>query len=142
MVLERAAVALALHRMIERDRVGLHQQAQSGLIDDVLRGRITDEREAAARAHALGLRKAARYMPVMVRVDAARRQRIPLRRNGATSICWTRSPTWSTPPGTPGCSPSAATARSRGAGARVGTGRRGAGAGRRSVQRVRTEIAA
>jgi purine catabolism regulator len=47
MVLERAAAALALHRMIERDRSGLHQQAQSGLIDDVLQGRITDEREAS-----------------------------------------------------------------------------------------------
>lgn len=68
-VLERAAAALALHRMIERDRSGLHQQAQSGLIDDVVRGRITDEREAAARAHALGLRKASRYLPVTVRVD-------------------------------------------------------------------------
>ncbi|KRD12035.1 PucR family transcriptional regulator [Mycobacterium sp. Root265] len=71
MVLERAAVALALQRMIERDRTGLHHQAQSGLIDDVLRGRITDEREAAARAHALGLRSAARYTPVAVRVGRA-----------------------------------------------------------------------
>lgn len=69
MVLERAAVALALQRMIERDRTGLHHQAQSGLIDDVLRGRITDEREAVARAHALGLRSAARYTPVAVRVE-------------------------------------------------------------------------
>jgi PucR family transcriptional regulator, purine catabolism regulatory protein len=69
MVLERAAAALALHRMIERNRIGLHQQAQSGLIGDVLQGRITDEREAAVRAHALGLRKVARYLPVVVRVD-------------------------------------------------------------------------
>jgi PucR family transcriptional regulator, purine catabolism regulatory protein len=69
MVLERAAAALALHRMIERNLTGLHQQAQSGLIDDVLQGRITDEREVAARAHALGLRRAARYLPVVVRVD-------------------------------------------------------------------------
>lgn len=68
MVLERAAVALALNRMIERDRTGMHHQAQSGLIDDVLRGRIADEREAAARAHALGLRSAAHYTPVVVRV--------------------------------------------------------------------------
>lgn len=68
-VLERASAALALHRMIERDRSGLHQQAQSGLIDDIVRGRITDDAEAAARAHALGLRKAARYLPVTVRVD-------------------------------------------------------------------------
>ncbi|CAM3259794.1 PucR family transcriptional regulator ligand-binding domain-containing protein [Mycolicibacterium frederiksbergense] len=69
MVLERAAVALALQRMIERDRTGLHHQAQSGLIDDVARGRIADEREVAARAHALGLRSAARYLPVVVRVN-------------------------------------------------------------------------
>jgi PucR family transcriptional regulator, purine catabolism regulatory protein len=68
MVLERAAAALALNRMIERDRSGLQQQAQSGLIDDVLQHRITDEREVAARAHALGLRTAARYHPMVVRV--------------------------------------------------------------------------
>jgi PucR family transcriptional regulator, purine catabolism regulatory protein len=71
MVLERAAAALALHQMMERSRSGLHQQAQSGLIGDVLQSRITDEREAAARAHALGLRKAARYFPVAVRIDRA-----------------------------------------------------------------------
>lgn len=69
MVLERASAALALNRMIERNNTGLRQQAQSGLIDDVLQGRVADEREAAARAHALGLRKAARYHPVVVRVE-------------------------------------------------------------------------
>lgn len=69
MVLERASVALALNRMIERNNTGLHQQAQSGLFDDVLQGRVTDEHEASARAHALGLRKAARYHPVVVRVE-------------------------------------------------------------------------
>ena len=63
MVLERAAAALALDRMIERDRTGLHQQAQSGLIDEVLRDRMSDEREIAARAHALGLRKAHAVLP-------------------------------------------------------------------------------
>ncbi|MBO0677455.1 PucR family transcriptional regulator [Mycolicibacterium sp. S2-37] len=68
MVLERAAAALSLHRMIERNRTGLHQQAQSGLVEDVLGGRIADEREIAARAHALGLRVQAAYHPVVVRV--------------------------------------------------------------------------
>lgn len=67
MVLERAAAALAMHRMIEQDRTGLQQQAQSGLIDDVLRGRITDERDAAARAQAFGLRRCAQYFPAVVR---------------------------------------------------------------------------
>jgi purine catabolism regulator len=71
MVLERAAAALALNRMIERDRSGLHQQAQSGLIDDVIRNRVTDEREITARAHALGLRKTSRYHPVVVRTETA-----------------------------------------------------------------------
>jgi purine catabolism regulator len=69
MVLERAAAALAMHRMVERNRTGLHQQAQSGLIDDVLQGRITDDREATARARALGLGSARRYYPVVIRVE-------------------------------------------------------------------------
>ncbi|MGE2834699.1 PucR family transcriptional regulator [Mycobacterium sp. SMC-4] len=69
MVLERASAALALNRMVERNNTGLHQQAQSGLIDDVLQDRVAGDREAAARAHALGLRKAARYHPVVVRVE-------------------------------------------------------------------------
>lgn len=69
MVLERAGVALALHRMIERDRTGLAHQAQTGLIDDVLASRITDEGEVAARAHALGLRSSTRYVPAAVRIN-------------------------------------------------------------------------
>ncbi|UXA19399.1 PucR family transcriptional regulator [Mycobacterium sp. SMC-4] len=69
MVLERASAALALNRMIERNDTGLHQQAQSGLIDDVLQGRLADRSEAAARAHALGLGKATRYHPLVVRVE-------------------------------------------------------------------------
>ncbi|MGB3354719.1 MAG: PucR family transcriptional regulator [Mycobacterium sp.] len=85
-VLERAAAALALHRMIERDRSGLQQQAQSGLIDDVRRGRVTEEREAAARAHALGLRACAHYLPAVIRVQRRRRSGDPVathRRNVA-----------------------------------------------------------
>ena len=81
MVLERAAAALALNRMIERDRSGLQQQAQSGLVDDVLRGRITDEREAAARAHALGLRASAHYVPAVVLVDRRKPSRDPVARH-------------------------------------------------------------
>lgn len=69
MVLERAAAALAMHRMIEQDRTGLQHQAQSGLIDDVLRGRVTDERELQARAQALGLRRVAQYLPATVRAE-------------------------------------------------------------------------
>ncbi|GAB3221909.1 PucR family transcriptional regulator [Mycolicibacterium hippocampi] len=81
MVLERAAAALALHRMIERDRSGLQQQAQSGLIDDVRQGRITEEREAAARAHALGLRASTHYLPAVVRVERHKRAGDPVARH-------------------------------------------------------------
>ncbi|MVU76723.1 PucR family transcriptional regulator [Nocardia sp. ET3-3] len=71
MVLERAAQTLTLHRMIERDRFGLHRQAQTGLIDDMVTGRVTDERDAVALAAALGLARRARYVPLAVEIAAA-----------------------------------------------------------------------
>lgn len=70
MVLERAAQTLTLHRMIEKDRFGLHSQAQTGLIEDMVAGRVIDEQEAVARAATLGLARRARYVPVTVRVVA------------------------------------------------------------------------
>ena len=90
-VLERAAAALAMERMIERDRSGLHQQAQSGLIDEVLRDRMSDEREIAARAHALGLRKTSRYFPVTVRVRYRPPGADPWLASAAMWHCSTRS---------------------------------------------------
>lgn len=68
MTLERAAQALALHRMVEQNRSSLELRAQSGLVDDLRRGRITDEAEATARAYALGLRPALTYVPMAVRL--------------------------------------------------------------------------
>ena len=68
MVLERAAQALEMARMAERDQLDLERQAQAGLIDDVLRERIRDEKEVAARAAALGFRPAAEYVPAALRV--------------------------------------------------------------------------
>jgi purine catabolism regulator len=68
MTLERAAQALAVNRMVEQNRSSLELRAQSGLVDDVRRGRITDEAEATARAHALGLRPALTYVPMVVRL--------------------------------------------------------------------------
>ena len=52
MTVERCAQALALHRMVERDRTSLELRAQSGLVDDLRSGRVRDEAEATARAHA------------------------------------------------------------------------------------------
>ncbi len=65
MVLERAAQALELGRMVERDRLGLELQAQGGLLADLAAGRIEDEQSAVARARALGLPPAPRYVPVV-----------------------------------------------------------------------------
>jgi purine catabolism regulator len=66
MVLERAAQALELGRMVERDRLGLRLQAQGGLLADLLEGTL-DEQSARARAAALGLPEAGRYVGVVVR---------------------------------------------------------------------------
>jgi len=68
MPLERAAQALALHRMIEQNWTALEVQAQIGLVDDLRLGRIGDEAEATARAHALGLRPGLTYVPIAVRI--------------------------------------------------------------------------
>ncbi|MEV4127200.1 PucR family transcriptional regulator [Nocardia sp. NPDC049707] len=69
MALERAAQALALHRMVEQDRTAAEQRAQSGLVDELCRGRIRDEAEGLARAAALGLRIGGHYIPVTVRME-------------------------------------------------------------------------
>lgn len=68
MTMERAAQALALHRMAEQNRSSLELRAQNGLVDDLRRGRIVDEAEATARAHALGLRPALTYVPLAARL--------------------------------------------------------------------------
>jgi purine catabolism regulator len=53
--------------MAEQGRSDMEHQAQAGLVDDVLQLRIRTEDEVAARAFALGLRSAPRYMPATVR---------------------------------------------------------------------------
>lgn len=59
MVLERAAEALALHRLLERDQATLAQQAHRGLLVDLLADhaeqRLSGEADVRARARALGL---------------------------------------------------------------------------------------
>jgi purine catabolism regulator len=69
MLLERAAQALELGRMVERDRLGLELRAQGGLLADLAAGRAADEATAGARAAALGL------PPARVYVGAVARQR-------------------------------------------------------------------
>ncbi|ROZ99420.1 PucR family transcriptional regulator [Gordonia sp. OPL2] len=69
MVLERAAQALAMHRMAEKGRADVEHRAQAGLIDDVLRGRATNGQDVFARALALGLDDSGEYVPATVRAD-------------------------------------------------------------------------
>ncbi|MGV0852342.1 PucR family transcriptional regulator [Mycolicibacterium phlei] len=68
-VAERVAQTLTLHRMMERDEFELGHQAQAGLIDDILSGRLADEAEATARAAALGLARRSRYVAVSIAVE-------------------------------------------------------------------------
>lgn len=60
MLLERAAEALALHRLLERDRASLEHQAHRGLLGELVGGRGVDEADLQARAAALGLAVAGR----------------------------------------------------------------------------------
>ena len=71
MVLERAAQALELGRMVERDRLGLALQAHSGLLADLSSGWILDEPSARARAASLGLTEAPAYVAVVAVPTAA-----------------------------------------------------------------------
>lgn len=66
MALQRAAQALQISRLVERDRAGMHTQAQESLLLELVDGRMRDEQEAAARARALGIGLARRYVPVVV----------------------------------------------------------------------------
>lgn len=65
-VLERAAQALELGRMTERDRSDLLRQAQSGLLRELADGEIAVEADALARARALGMPEAATYVCAVV----------------------------------------------------------------------------
>jgi purine catabolism regulator len=86
MIVERAAEALALHRLLERDQVSLEQQAHRGVVADLLADhaerRPTDEAAIRARSQALGLAVNDRtflgvavWSPPMTAVDAVALER-------------------------------------------------------------------
>ncbi|PPK97196.1 purine catabolism regulator [Kineococcus xinjiangensis] len=79
MVLERAAEALTVNRLVERDLVVLQHRAQGDLLADLVRG-TAEQAELLARAGALGLPPAPAYLAVAL-ADAAVRG--PRRRGGA-----------------------------------------------------------
>ncbi|MFG3254919.1 PucR family transcriptional regulator [Streptomyces sp. NPDC048172] len=66
MLVERAAQALELGRMIERDRLGMEYQAHEGLLNDLLHTPGLTEHDALYRAQSLGVGPAATYVPVVV----------------------------------------------------------------------------
>lgn len=68
-VLERAGQALTMARMAGRDRAELLHQARSGLLHELRQSPAPGEKEALARAAALGLAEGAAYVPVVVRLD-------------------------------------------------------------------------
>ena len=72
MLLERAAQALELGRMVERDRLALELRAHGGLLADLATGRAGAEAAAAERATALGLTPSPAYVGAV-----ARRRRDP-----------------------------------------------------------------
>lgn len=87
MLLERAAQALEIGRMVERDRSGVEFQAQSGLLNDVTRGGIDSEADAIARARALGLESGRSYVPMVVhRAPAASTDPVQAQRQGQTLL--------------------------------------------------------
>jgi purine catabolism regulator len=69
MVMQRAAQALQLSRLVERDASRLHFQAQESLLQQLVDGRIQDVTEAVTRARALGVRRATTYVPVVALFD-------------------------------------------------------------------------
>ncbi len=70
MVLQRAAQGLQISRLVERDLNRLHFQAQESLLQELQDGRVRDEATATSRAHALGVPKAAQYVPVVIQFRA------------------------------------------------------------------------
>jgi purine catabolism regulator len=66
MVLQRAAQALQISRLVEREGADLHLQAQQSLLQALSDGRTGDERDALTRAGALGMRPAPLYAPAVV----------------------------------------------------------------------------
>ncbi|PJK20441.1 PucR family transcriptional regulator [Mycolicibacterium goodii] len=68
--LERGSQALTLTRMAEKHLTSLEQHAQTGLVDELRRGRGISESEALARATALGLQASPNYVALTIRVEA------------------------------------------------------------------------
>lgn len=68
MVLERAAEALTIGRLLEGEASDVELEAQTKLLRDLIDGAVTDEGSMRARAFALGLSAAPAYLPLALRL--------------------------------------------------------------------------
>lgn len=68
-IIERAAQALTLARMAERDEQDLLVQAQGGLVREIIESTDFDEKHVRIRAAGLGFAPRGRMIPVVVRID-------------------------------------------------------------------------
>ncbi|HEU5036819.1 MAG TPA: PucR family transcriptional regulator [Nocardioides sp.] len=68
LVAERAAQALELGRMIERDETSIQLRVHGGFLLDLLDGRLGNEAVAAARLRALGVPESASYVGAVARL--------------------------------------------------------------------------
>lgn len=69
-VLQRAAQALQLSRLVQRDAAGLQFQARESLLLDLMEARVADEVDALARVRALGMPSRPSYLPVVAHFGA------------------------------------------------------------------------
>ncbi len=68
LVVERAAQALELGRMIERDETSIQLRVHGGFLLDLLDGRLGNEAVAAARLRALGVPESGSYVAAVARL--------------------------------------------------------------------------
>lgn len=82
MVLQRAAQALAIHHMAERDQREVARQAEAVLVNELRQPGTLTEEQALDRAAAMGLDAGVAYVPVVLALDAGRGGPLEAQRRG------------------------------------------------------------
>lgn len=82
MVLQRAAQALAIHHMAERDQREVARQAEAVLVNELRQPGTLTEKQALDRAAAMGLVAGVAYVPVVLALDAGRGGPLEAQRRG------------------------------------------------------------
>lgn len=82
MVLQRAAQALAIHHMAERDQREVARQAEAVLVSELRQPGTLTEEQALDRAAAMGLDGGVAYVPMVLALDAGRGGPLEAQRRG------------------------------------------------------------